>query len=105
VRQEVKLAGSELDGKISEAKADLAKAVTGAAVLYAGVLLLVAAVVLFVAKFVAPWLAALIVGVVVIGIGYTLVQKGKELNPDKLKPERSMASVRKDIRTFKEAVK
>ncbi len=61
------------------AKADLMKAALGAgALLYAGVLALVAALVLFVLKFVAPWVAALLVGVAVLGLGYALFRIGEK---------------------------
>ncbi len=105
VHQELKLATSELDVKVSKAKSDLTKAAIGGAALYAGVLTLVAAVVLFVAKFMAPWVAALLVAVVVIGAGYSLVQKGKEVGPGELVPKRTIESVRQDVQTFREATK
>ena len=105
VRQELKLASTELETKIEEAKKDLVKRAVGAGALYAGVLALVAALVLFVAKFVAPWVAALIVGALVLGLGYALMQTGKDVNARRLKPDRTVGSVREDVRTFKEAVR
>src|SRR5688572_2921256 len=80
VRQELKLASAEVETKIEDAKKDIMKRAAGAGALYAGVLAIVAALVLFVAKFVALWVAALLVGVVVLGIGYTLLHAGKDVN-------------------------
>lgn len=105
VRQELKLASAEIDEKVSKAKADLVKAAIGGAMLYVGVLALTAAVILFLAKFVAPWVAALLVAVVMVGVGYFLVQKAKELNAKNLTPERTIRSVREDVHTFREATK
>jgi hypothetical protein len=105
VRQEVKLASAELESKAAIVKADLTKAAIGGAALYAGLLTLIAALVLFVAKFVAPWVAALLVGAVIVGVGYMLLQKGKDLNAAKLKPSRTVENVREDVRTFREALK
>jgi len=105
VRQEVKLASAELDEKVARAKADVVKAAIGGAMLYVGVLALTAGVILFLAKFMAPWVSAVLVAVVMVGVGYFLVQKGKELNADKLAPHRTIRSVRQDVQTFREATK
>lgn len=103
LRQELKLASSELEAKIEATKADLVKAALGAGALYAGVLALVAALVLFLAKFMAPWVSALIVGVAVLGLGYALVRSGKDISTRSLKPERTVNSLRQDVRTMREA--
>jgi hypothetical protein len=105
IKEELKLATTELESKVDEAKADLMKAALGAGALYAGVLALVAALVLFLAKFVAPWVAALLVGVAVLGLGYALVRSGKKVNARSLTPERTVGSVREDVKTFREAVR
>lgn len=105
VRQELRLASTEMEAKVSEAKSDLTKAAVGGAVLYAGVLALLAFAILFLAKFVAPWVAALLVAVVAIGIGYALLQKGKEVTPSEMAPERTIRNVRRDLHTFREATK
>ena len=106
VRQEFQLALSELDSRIDQAKSGLVHAAVGGAVLYAGVLALVAAVILLLAEAIAPWLAAAIVGVVTLGVGFALMKKAKhEAAPEKMKLEHTAKSVRKDVRTFQEAVK
>jgi len=103
LRQELKLASSELGSKIEATKADLAKAALGTGALYAGVLAIVAALVLFLAKFMAPWVSALIVGVAVLGLGYALVRSGKDISARNLKPQRTVDNLRQDIRTMREA--
>jgi hypothetical protein len=106
VRQELALALAELDDRIDKTKAALASAAIGGAVAYAGVLALVAAMILLLAEVMAAWLAALIVGVLATGCGALLLQKAKKnVEPDKLKLDRTARSVRRDVQTFQEAVK
>jgi cytochrome c-type biogenesis protein CcmH/NrfG len=105
VRQELKLASSEVESKIEQTKADAMKAAMGAGAVYAGVLALVAALVLFVAKFVAPWVSAFIVGVAVLGLGYALMRSAKDVSARRLKPERSVSNLREDVRTLREATR
>jgi hypothetical protein len=106
VRQEFQLALAELDDRVDNAKAGLKSAVTGGAVLYAGMLAIVAALILLLSEVMAPWLAAVLVGVVVMGIGFALIKGGnQQLRPEKLKPQRTIENVRRDVHTFEEAVK
>jgi len=106
VRQELELAMAELDRKVDRLKTDVAMATMGGSVLYAGVLALVAALILLLSKAVDPWLAALIVGVVVTGIGFVLIQKGrKDLEAGNFAPKQTARSVERSAQTFKEAVK
>lgn len=106
VRQELELALAELDRKVDRIKTDVVMATVGGSVMYAGVLSVVAAVVLLLSKAVDPWLAAMIVGLVVSGIGFALIQRGKkDLASADLKPEHTIRSVERSANTFKEAVK
>jgi hypothetical protein len=75
VRQELKLASAQLDEKTSRLKHEVTAAVTAGALLYAGVLATVASLILLLAKAVAPWLAALLVGVVSMAAGYALLKR------------------------------
>ena len=104
VRQELALASTELDSKLGRAKVELGAFALGGAVLYAGLLALVAAAILLLGHAVALWLAALIVGAVVSGIGYGLVRRGPP-KPAELMPTQTMQSVKQDVKTFKEATK
>jgi len=66
----------------------------------------VAGVILLLSKAIDPWLAAVIVGVVVSGIGFAFIQKGrKDLTAENLAPEQTARSVQRTANTFKEAVK
>jgi hypothetical protein len=106
VRKEFELALAELDSRVEDAKVGLKNAAAGGAVLYAGMLAIVASLILLLAEIMAPWLAALLVGVFVMGIGFVVVKSGTQrLRPERLKPERTIQNVRRDVRTFEEAVK
>jgi hypothetical protein len=104
VRQELALASTELDSKLGRAKVELGAFALGGAVLYAGLLALVAAAILLLGHAVSLWLAALIVGAVVSGIGYGLVRRGPP-TPAELVPTQTMQSLKQDVKTFKEAAK
>jgi hypothetical protein len=104
-RQELALARAEFMRSISRLLVSATSIATGAAVLYAGFLTLLAAAVLGLAHAVAPWLAALIVGVVVGVIGYIMVHAGiKAMANGAAKPELSTESLKrdKDVLTRKE---
>ena len=68
LRNEIALAKAELADSTDRAKAGLAALIGAVATLLAGSLVLVAAIVLGLAEVVEPWLAALIVGVVIIAV-------------------------------------
>jgi hypothetical protein len=106
VRQEFQLALAELDERVDNAKDGLKNAAAGGAVLYAGMLAMVAALILLLSEIMAAWLAAVLVGVVVMGIGFALVKSGnQQLRAKNLKPQRTIENVRRDVHTFEEAVK
>ena len=96
-RQEVALAKSEVTEAFSEAKVAAISMASGGAVMFAGVLVLLAAAVLALRLVVADWLAALIVGGIVTAIGYLMIHSGKKkLEPSTFKPERTQHSLRQD---------
>jgi membrane protein len=106
VRDEMRLAAAELQqkGKRLGVGAGL---FGGAAVLaFYGGAALVVALILGLATLLAPWLAALIVGVAVLGVagGLALVGKKQAQRAGPLVPEESVASVKADINTIKEGM-
>jgi uncharacterized membrane protein YqjE len=106
VRQEMELASAELDQKAERLKRDLLLATIGGSVAYAGLLALVAALILLLAQGIAAWLSALIVGAVVSSIGYALLQRGKKaMQPKHTIPEQTISSVQRTAYAFKEAAK
>jgi uncharacterized membrane protein YqjE len=107
VRQEVQLAKTELSETASQVGKDIGFLAVGGAVAYAGFLALIAMLILvLVALGLASWLAALIVGLVVAGIGYFLVQKGlNELKRVDLKPQQTIETLQEDKEWAKEQTK
>ena len=76
VRQELTLAKAEMSQKAAHIGGQTGLLAAGGALAYAGVLAIVAAIVLaLIHAGMAPWLAALVVGVVVAAIGGLLVGK------------------------------
>ncbi|WP_454061464.1 phage holin family protein [Candidatus Nitrospira salsa] len=85
LKQEVDLVKAEMSQKFSRAGKDVLFVGIGVALAYGGLLVLLGALVLLVAQILPTWVAALLVGLVVIAVGYGLVQKGlsdlKHVNP------------------------
>ena len=105
VRQEIQLAKTEMQHKLSKVTQDLAGLVTGGIVAYLGGLALTAFLILLLIDPIglAPWLSALIVGVVLGVIGWFMLQRGlknlKEVDPA---PRRTVESIKEDIQWAKE---
>src|SRR3569832_2130681 len=76
VRQEMNLAKTEMSQKAAHVGAQAGILAAGGALAYAGVLAIVAAIALgLIQAGLAPWLSALIVGVVVVIVGGVLIGK------------------------------
>jgi hypothetical protein len=98
VRNEIALAKAELAESTTRAKAGLAALMGAIATLLAGSLVLVAALILGLAEVMEPWLAALIVGVVITAVGIALlVGAKKRLLPPHVEIDRTRAAVRSDV--------
>jgi hypothetical protein len=77
VRKELELLKSELSTKVSSAGVHLGVAVAGGALVHAGLLVLLAAIVLALSRLgLSPWIAALLVAFVTMLVGYLLVSRG-----------------------------
>jgi len=110
LRQEIALARAEMTQKVSSAQTALTSVAIGAAVVLAGLFLILQAVVRGLAMVlppdVAPWLAPLIVGVVVAIIGYVMLKGGSvKLKTENLMPHRTMNSLQRDKGLVKGFVK
>lgn len=94
---EVTLAKAELSQKAAQAGKGAGYVAAGGFVIYAGFLALVMAAIIGLANFIAPWLSALIVGIVVALIGYIVVRKGmSELKGPNLVPKHTIATLKQD---------
>lgn len=95
--KELALAKAEFQASLNSLKAGIAAVAGGAMVLLAGFIILLMAAVYGLSTLMAPWLAALIVGVVVMIIGLVMVQSGKkQFEPSHFKPERTLDALNKD---------
>lgn len=104
VRQEVQLARTELSAKISDATGNVVKIAAGGFVAYIGALALVTALILGLADAgIKPWLSALIVGIVLAGVGYFLLRRGQQqLTNMNITPTRTVETIKDDIQWAKE---
>jgi len=100
VRQEVDLAKTELSQKAAHVGKDVGFLAAGAAVLYAGFLALIAALIVGLGEAGLPWwVSALIVGLVIAGVGGYLVWTGiNDLRSRNLAPTQTIESLKEDQR-------
>jgi tetrahydromethanopterin S-methyltransferase subunit G len=107
VRQEVQLAKTEMSQNASRVGRDIGFLAVGGLVAYAGVLGILAAIILgLVAAGLEPWLAALIVGVFVTLAGYLLVRRGLDaLKHQELAPRQTVESLKEDAQWAKQQIK
>lgn len=97
ITQEVALARKELSQKASEMGKGAGIAAVGGFLAYAGLLAVIAGLVLLLAKWIPAWISALIVGLIVIGIGYAVLQSGlSKLKAENLKPKKTLASLKEN---------
>jgi hypothetical protein len=105
VRQEAQLAKTEMQQKLSRVTTDLVSLASGGVVALVGGLALTSALILLLIDPVGlkPWLAALLVGVVLGGIGWVMLQRGltnlKRTDPT---PRRTVETIKDDIQWAKE---
>jgi hypothetical protein len=109
VRQEIALARAELSIKIANAQTALTAIAIGAAILMAGLFIVLQAVVngleMVLPENVAPWLAPLIVGVAVALIGFMMLKGGSsKLTAENLMPHKTMNSLARDKALVQEKV-
>lgn len=104
VRQEVQLAKAELTESATEAGRGITSLLIGGAIIYAGFLAILAAIILALWNAgMAGWLAALIVGLIVAAIGAFLVMRARSsLDPARLAPRKTVATLKEDTQWAKE---
>jgi hypothetical protein len=110
VHDEVALAKAEISEKASRAGSGAAAIAAGGAVLFAGFLMLLFAAAAALEQVLPPdnaaWLAPLIVGIVVLIVGYIAVSAGRRrLRADSLKPTYTLESLRRNGQLVKEHVR
>ena len=100
VRKEIELATTETSAKLKVAAGHVGLAAAGGALVHAGLLVLLAAVVIGLAQLgVTPWLSALIVGALTMGIGYMLVNTGLgHLRRTRVTPTQTLETLKENAR-------
>jgi uncharacterized membrane protein YqjE len=106
VSQELALARTELADKAAQVGKEIAMLAVGGLVAYAGLLAVIAAVIVLIADRGVPlWVSALIVGLVIAGIGYLLVQRGiSALRRQDYAPRQTIQSLKDDTQWAKEQI-
>ena len=106
VRQEVQLAKVELSQNAADAGRGIAALLVGAAVVYAGLLALIAAAILALGETGLPWWgAALAVGLVVVIVGALLLARAREaLKVSNLVPTQTVETLKEDREWAKEQI-
>jgi xanthine/uracil permease len=107
VHEEVELAKAEMTAKVSQVGSGVASIGAGGAILFAGFIILLLAAVGALGMVLPPehavWLSPLIVGAVVMIIGFMVLSRGRrEIATRNLKPERTIGSLRRDAQLAKE---
>lgn len=103
VRQEIALATAEVGDKATRIGKQIGLLAVGGAVAYAGVLAIVAAAIVLLGQVVPLWLSALLIGLVVAGIGYVLVNGAlAELRRVDLTPRRTVETLKDDLQWARE---
>jgi putative superfamily III holin-X len=97
VRQEMTLAKTEMSQKASRVGKDVGFLAAGGAVAYAGLLAVLAGIIVLLGQIIPMWLSALLVGLVVAGVGYFLVRKGLDaLKREELAPRQTIETIKED---------
>jgi membrane protein len=107
VQQELQLAKIELSQKAAKMRKGLVLMVGGGLLAYGGFLAIIAGIVLgLVAAGLPGWLAALVAGVVLGGLGYLLVHSGvASLRPDELTPHHTIETLKEDAQWLRTQTK
>ena len=106
VRQELALAKAELRQKAVLAGKDIGFLVVGGALAYAGLLGILAAIIIVLANVIPWWISAAVVGVVVVAIGFLLAMSGiRGLRSGDLAPKETMKTIKEDVQWAKEQTK
>jgi uncharacterized membrane protein YqjE len=103
VRGEIALARLELDNKVEKLTLSLIWIAGGALLAFAGLVVLLQGVAMMLVPALPAWLAALLVGLVIVVGGALIAQRGlAHLSLKELTPKQTAANVAKDVRVIKD---
>jgi hypothetical protein len=105
IRQEVALAQVEITRKATSAGKNVGYLAAGGFVGYAGLLAIIAGVIMGLSYFIPAWLAAIIVGAIIAVVSYVLVSSAlTSLRNMDVKPTETVESIKEDARWLKNQV-
>ena len=103
VRQEVNLAKTEMSQKASRAGKHAGVLAAGGALAYAGLLAILAALIVLLDNVMPLWLSALLVGLVVAVVGYLLIRRALDaLKREDFAPRETIETLKEDQRWAKD---
>ena len=103
VRQEVNLAKTEMSQKASRAGKHAGELAAGGALAYAGLLAILAALIVLLDNVMPLWLSALLVGLVVAVVGYLLIRRALDaLKREDFAPRETIETLKEDQRWAKD---
>jgi hypothetical protein len=106
IRQEVALAKLEVTQKAKYLGRNVGYLVVGGAVAYAGMLAVIAAIIMLLDRVMPAWGAALLVGIVVAGIAWLLIGKAlAALQQADLTPRETVETLKEDATWVKQQIK
>jgi hypothetical protein len=106
IQQEVELAKVEMRQKTSKIGQDVGMLTAGGILAYTGFVFILAAIVFTMATFMPLWLAALIIGVIVLIVGVFLVERGRQdLARRDLMPRQTVQTLRENAEWAREQVR
>jgi predicted phage tail protein len=106
VRKEIELARLEITAGVGKATRGAALAGVGGALVYAGSLVLMAALVLgLIAMGMEPWLSALLVGGLAVAVGAVIASTGvRQIHASDLAPKQTAETIRENVDFVKEHI-
>ena len=106
VRQEVALAKLEITQKAKYLGRNVGYLIVGGAVAYAGLLAVIAAIIMLLDRVMPAWGAALLVGIIVAGIAWLLIGKAlTALQQADLTPRETVETLKEDATWMKQQIK
>jgi hypothetical protein len=105
VRQEVALAQTEIVHKATKAGKNVGYLVVGGAVAYAGVLAIIAGVIILLANFMPAWLSAIVIGLAIAAAAYFMISSAlAELKKTDPMPRNTIETIKEDAKWLKNEV-
>jgi len=106
LRQEVALAKLEVGQKAKKAGTNIGYLVVGGVIANAALLAVIAAIIMFLARYMPHWGASLLVGIIAAGIGWLLIGKAlAALQNMEIAPRETVETLKEDATWVKQQIK